>query len=54
MLPKLCVIQHISFALMCIGDVAQVESMIKHGADINEGGDFDYTPLHISAGAGKL
>lgn len=38
-----------------VGDVNQVISLIKGGANVNEQEDEDaFAPLHLSAGAGKL
>lgn len=40
---------------MCVGGVAQVESLIKSGANVNEKEEEDgYAPLHVSAENGKF
>lgn len=43
------------FALICLGDEAQVVSLINDGTNLIETKNVDgFAPLHFAAGAGKL
>lgn len=52
----MCMYSKRNFALLCVGDMVQVESLIKDGANVNENENTEYgfAPLHFSAAAGKL